>query len=306
MEHFWIVLTVMAAFLQAVRTAAQRDLNKKMSTLATTYVRSLFGLPVLAVYLAAVLASTGEAGPPLKFAYMAWTFTGAMAQVLATMLLIRMFRLKSFGVGTMLTKSDVIITAIMGSVFFSEKVSAGGAAALLVIFTGVIVMSLARTSVAAMAGRSGLLATLFDEPQRVALGCAVSFSVSYLALRQATLVMGGGTFLWRGGWTVLIAIAMQTLVVGVWLWAVEPGAFFQLRRNLKLSTFIGITSAVGSIGWFTAFALENASYVRAVGQVEVVFTLLISSLYFRERITTREAAGIALAVIGVVMFRLWA
>ena len=47
----------------------------------------------------------------------------------------------------------------------------------------------------------------------------------------------------------------------------------QLWPNLRLSAFIGLTSAVGSIGWFTAFALQNASYVRAVGQIEVVFTL---------------------------------
>ena len=45
--------------------------------------------------------------------------------------------------------------------------------------------------------------------------------------------------------------------------------------NWRLCTFIGVTSAVGSICWFTAFALENASYVRSVGQVEAIFTLLM-------------------------------
>jgi drug/metabolite transporter (DMT)-like permease len=68
--------------------------------------------------------------------------------------------------------------------------------------------------------------------------------------------------------------------------------------------FIGVTSTLGSIAWFTAFALQNASYVRAVGQVEVVFTLLISVLYFRERINPLELAGIAATVAGVLLFRL--
>ena len=70
--------------------------------------------------------------------------------------------------------------------------------------------------------------------------------------------------------------------------------------------FIGTTSAIGSICWFTAFALENASYVRAVGQIEVVFTLLVSALYYRERISVSEYAGIGLTMLGVLLFRLTA
>src|SRR5262245_3146684 len=110
MEHFWIFLAVLGALLQAIRTAAQRDLNKHLSTLATTYVRSLFGLPILVVYLATIVAITGEGAPPLKADYLAFTLAGAMTQVVATMLLIRMFTLRSFAVGTMLTKVDIVIT----------------------------------------------------------------------------------------------------------------------------------------------------------------------------------------------------
>ena len=49
---------------------------------------------------------------------------------------------------------------------------------------------------------------------------------------------------------------------------------------------------MGSIGWYTAFAMQNASYVRAVGQIEVVFTLLIAWFYFRERMTALELLGV--------------
>ena len=74
------------------------------------------------------------------------------------------------------------------------------------------------------------------------------------------------------------------------------------RASSAPSLFVGITSAIGSIGWFTAMAMQNASYVKAVGQVEVIFTVLISTLYFRERITAMEYAGIATIVVAVLMF----
>lgn len=315
MQHFWIVLAVMGALLQAIRTAAQRDLNRHLSTLDTTYVRSLFGLPFLAVYLLVVLAATGEGLPSFNVAYLTYTFVGAMAQVAATALLIRMFTLRSFGVGTMLTKVDIVITAIFGALFFSEILSLGGVVALLVVMSGVMLMSLERTqrSGELAAGNSSnranlawIGAALRDKATVVALGCAGSFAVSFLTFREAALVIGEGTFLWRGGWTVVLAILMQTVIIGAWLAWREPGLVGRLAPHLRISTFIGATSAVGSICWFTAFALQNASYVRAVGQIEVVFTLLVSALYYREGISRLEYAGIALTVVGVLMFRLLA
>lgn len=311
MDHLWIFLAVLGALLQAIRTAAQRDLNRHLSTLATTYVRSLFGLPVLAVYLAIVLVVTGEGLPAFSIAYLAYTLAGAMAQVIATMLLIQMFTLRSFGVGTMLTKVDIVITALLGAVFFSEQLSASGVAALGVVMAGVLMMSFERTQKTgwmseAADRRWGSLvrAALEDKANMVALGCATSFAISFLTFREAALVIGEGSFLWRGGWTVLLAILMQTVIVGAWLAWREPGLAGKVAPHFRLSSFIGATSAVGSICWFTAFALQNASYVRAVGQVEVVFTLLVSALYYRERISALEYAGIALTVAGVLMFRL--
>lgn len=319
MEHLWIALAVLAALLQAVRTAAQRDLNKRLSTLATTYVRSLFGLPVMVLYLIVVLAMTGEGMPRLNAAYLLFTLAGAMAQVIATMLLIRMFTLRNFGVGTMLTKVDIVITAILGAVLFSETLTAGGVLALAVVMAGVVLMSIDRTLKVAPkdAGANHADSTsrnawraasnfACDPALRVAFGCAFSFSISYLTLREATLVMGDGGFAWRGAWTVVISTAMQTVIVGAYIAWKEPAIFGQMLPNARLSSFIGAASAVGSICWFTAFALQNASYVRAVGQVEVVFTLLVAALYYRERITAAEYAGIALTIAGVLLFRLMA
>ncbi len=51
---------------------------------------------------------------------------------------------------------------------------------------------------------------------------------------------------------------------------------------------------LGSVGWFTAMTLEQASYVRAFGQIEFIFAMLVSTLFFRERYTRNELVGIAL------------
>jgi drug/metabolite transporter (DMT)-like permease len=50
--------------------------------------------------------------------------------------------------------------------------------------------------------------------------------------------------------------------------------------------------------------LENAAYVRAVGQIELVFTFIASYFFSRERSTALELGGILLVVAGIVILLL--
>ncbi|MEQ8660894.1 MAG: EamA family transporter [Gammaproteobacteria bacterium] len=305
MEFIWIPLSVFAAFMQAIRTAAQKTLNQRMSTLGTTYVRSLAGLPFLVLFLGVVLGVQGGGMPTWHAAFLTLAAAGALTQVIATALLIRLFTLKTFAVGSMLVKSDILMTAMIGSLWFSEDLSLLGWVALLVVLAGVLLLLGARFGPRALAPDEATLGgVLGTRATRIALGCALMFSFSYLFVREATLAIGPGSFLWRGGWTVVVVTGTQVICLGAWLAVTEPAAFKQLWPNRRLVGFIGLTSALGSIGWFTAFALENASYVRAVAQVEAVFTLLISWLYFRESVKVSEVAGIVVMIVGVLMFRL--
>jgi drug/metabolite transporter (DMT)-like permease len=54
------------------------------------------------------------------------------------------------------------------------------------------------------------------------------------------------------------------------------------------------------MAWVMAFTLKDAASVKAVGQVEILFTLIASHVVFRERITARELAGILLVASGVI------
>lgn len=304
MDSLWIVFAVGAALMQAIRTAAQKTLNQRMSNLATTYVRSLFGLPVMMAYLAAVLAINGGGVPEFSARFVGFAAAGATTQVVATMLLIYLFKLRNFAIGSMLIRIDILMTALIGAVFFSETLTTWGVAALVVVVGGVVLMSVGRIGTAAIgADDATLRAALLSWPTQVALACALLFSLSYLLMREATLVLLPGDFLWRAAWTMVTATGLQVVVVGIWLARSEPGLLGQLWANRRISGFIGLTSAAGSIGWFNAFALQNASYVRGVAQIEIVFTLLISWLYFRERLTGLEYAGIVVTICGVVMFR---
>ena len=72
----------------------------------------------------------------------------------------------------------------------------------------------------------------------------------------------------------------------------------------RQSSLVGLFSLIGSWCWFAAFSLQSAAYVFAVGQVELLFSLIIGVVWFRERLTARELAGMVLltaSILGVVL-----
>ena len=51
----WIIYTLLAASMQAIRTAGQKKLAQHISPMAATLVRYLFGFPVALAYLLFVI-----------------------------------------------------------------------------------------------------------------------------------------------------------------------------------------------------------------------------------------------------------
>ena len=47
--------------------------------------------------------------------------------------------------------------------------------------------------------------------------------------------------------------------------------------------------------------IQNAAYVRTLGQIELVFTFIVSVLFFRERPTVLEVFGILTVIGGIVV-----
>lgn len=306
MEHLWIVAALLAAFFQSLRHAALKELNRHLSATVTTYVRMLFGLPFLVAYLVALMLWTSTALPPLSARF--WMFCGitAITQVVMTLLMVHLFRLGNLAVGVMLTKADVILTALIGSALFSERISAIGWVAILLTLSGMITASAGRLPPTAWSkGDTSIADLLLGPAARLGLLAAFTAAISYLALREAILDIDPAAGpLMRSALAGVGMTVLSFVLVGAWLLFTERTELARIRHWPRLCTFLGFASAAGTIGWFTASALTNASYVAAVAHVQIVFVMLISRYWFKETIRPLEFAGIALILTGIIVFRM--
>ena len=276
--------------MQTVRTAGQKRLSEDVSNLMATLTRFLFGLPFALAYLGALMTVYGWVPPPIDAEFLTFTFIAAVSQIVGTVLLIRMFSFRNFTVGTAYARTEAFLTAVLGALFFSEVVSLPGWAAISTSIVGVVLITVAQGNKV----EGGLLGQLFTPIAGMGVASGLGFALAALSLRRASLSLGDPNYLATAALTLVTIIAIETVLLGVIVAVRDREQFTAMRGKLKIGTFIGATSMLGSVGWFTAMTLEQASYVRAFGQVEFVFAMLVSTQLFRERYTRKELVGIAL------------
>ena len=130
------------------------------------------------------------------------------------------------------------------------------------------------------------------------------FAISAVCYRSATLSVVSDLVYLRSGFTLLIVILSQSLIMTIWLALFEPGQIKLVWLERRKGFWVGVTSLSGSFFWFTAFTLQNAAYVKAVGQIELILSLLITTLFFKERVLRREILGmllIGVSAIGLIL-----
>jgi drug/metabolite transporter (DMT)-like permease len=288
-DWWWIPITVWAAFAQTVRNAAQRGLTAELGTWGATLVRFLYGLPFALLWFLLVKA---ESTPPATPAFIGWVFLGAISQIVATGLLLRTMQERNFALGVAYSKSEVLQVALFAFVFLGDPLTVPLAIAVALGTAGVLLLS---------EGPSIGWAT---RPAVLGLASGAAFALAAVGYRGATLALPGSSFLLVGAFTLLVAQAMQTLLLGSWLAVSNFRTITKAVQQWRPSLLAGFMGAAASAGWFTAFALESAAHVRTLGLVELVFSYAVSLKLFRERLSRRELAGMALIAAGVAAITL--
>jgi drug/metabolite transporter (DMT)-like permease len=284
----WAVFTLVAAAAQTMRNAAQRELTATLGTVGATHVRFLFGFPFSVLFLIGVLVASARtlSAPPLAF----WPYVidGALAQILATALMLAAMGERSFVAAIAYIKTEPVQVALFGFIFLGDRVSMPMIIAILIATTGVIVMSLKpRAAVADW------------RPTLIGVAAGAMFALSAIGYRGAILMLGDANFVFAATYTVTVGLLLQTVLLSLYLAWREPGVLRAIGRAWRPSLFAGLMGAVASEFWFLAFAIATAASVRTLALVEVLFAQAISSLVFKQKMTPRETAGIILVVLGV-------
>lgn len=295
--ELWIPITIGAAFLQNLRSAGQKHLKNVMGTTGATFVRFGFGLPFAVLYLFALRWAADYQFPVPTLEFFAWAMLGGVCQIAATFLLVYLFSFRNFAVGTAYSRTEPAQAALFGLMFLGETVTAGVLMAIAVSVFGVMLISVAHVQMSAR----NLVASLVSRNALIGLASGTAFGVSAVAYRAASLSLGGPNFIMQASVTLAFVIAFQTLIMAVWMIFRERQEFARIAKAWKPALFVGFVGATASFGWFMAMTLQQAAVVKALAQIEMLFTFASSIFFFKEKINAYETVGCILIVGGILM-----
>ncbi|CTQ48799.1 EamA-like transporter family protein [Jannaschia donghaensis] len=287
----WIVATLFAASVQALRFLLQKRLAVSgLSPAASTFARFVYAPGVIGAGLAAWTLATGTGLPIVGTGFWPYALAGGISQILATMCVVALFAHRNFAVGIAFSKVTVLLTVATGFVVLGETVTWADIAAMLVGLVGVLILSVPAGGGWQVLNRGSVLG----------LASGVFFSISAVGYRGASLVVESDAPVLRAAVTLALVTLVQAVVLAAWLAWRDRAGLIAVFTRWRVTTLVGATSMAGSLGWFTAYTLQTAAYVNAVGQVELILSMAISWLVLGERFSWRELLAIALVSCSVI------
>lgn len=278
----WIAFTLLAAFMQAWRNALQKKVRETNTTSAATLSRFLYASPLALVYLLLLYQGYDEPIPEFNSHFVRLILQIAMAQIMATIFMVMLFHKHNYVIGAGLAKSEAMLTALLGVVWFSVSLSGLAWLGVIIGTAAVWVMS----SIEKV--KSISFSTLV-----LGLSCGLCFALTSLWIREASLLLETQAIV-SAAWVLLLVICSQCLILGLWMLIKEPQALILLFKRPALPLAVSVCSMVGSLGWFSAMSLEIVPKVKTLGMVEVGFTILISLFWLKENIKKRDYVALAL------------
>jgi len=204
-------------------------------------------------------------------------------------------RARAFSVAIAFTKTEPVHVALFGFVFLGDALTPAHLAAIAIATGGVIV-------VAAKPGTDRNARSA--KPVLFGIASGGLFALAAVGIRGGILALGDAPYFLRATTTLVWSLGLQASLLGAWLLAFDRAALARSLAVWRQSLFAGFMGAFASQFWFLGFSLTSAANVRTLALVEVLFAQAVSRRVFGQRVSAREAAGMALVVVGVALLLL--
>ncbi|MGF1846701.1 multidrug transporter [Vibrio lentus] len=289
MSFSWIAFTLLAALSQSWRNAFQSKLAGTMSVAGVTLARFIWAGPIALIYLYSLYQWQPVSTPSFSGEFVFYIVAAAIMQILATGLMVMLFKLENYAIGAGLAKCEAPVSAVLSVLFFGTALTVTGWIGVLIGTLGVLIMSSA-------SGWRSLSPKVF----LLGMACSTAFALTSLWVREASLSIGL-PFPHSAAWVLFLVISLQTVIICTYLFFRERDTLRQIFTKSKLVVMTSLASVIGSLGWFSAMSLQAVPYVKTLGQIEVVFMVLISYFWLGQSIARKDILALILLSIAAVL-----
>ena len=300
MEFIWIFAAIFAAACQTARSAFQKNMISKLGEYGAAYIRFCYALPFTSLIWLIWINIPGNNIPDLSLYSLFLCLLGSIFQVLFTYVLMKVFAHKNFATGIAFSKTEVILIAFLEIIILSVTFSMSIILGIILGVISVLLLSYAKKADSILKTFKLLINSILSVGTLVGLLSGLLLAGSVVTFRMS-IISVDGPLLDKSLFISFIAIVFQTILVGLYLVINKRDQFLAVIKYWKPSLPAGLSGTGATFGWFVAFGLTTAAEVRAVGQIELIFSILISVIFFKEKIKITELTGIILLGLSILI-----
>ncbi len=293
----WIPITILAALSQTIRTAIQRHMKGPLGDYGASAIRFIYAIPFAWLWFLLVLQITEQKFPALNTQFLIWLTIGGIAQILFTVFLIKLFSHKNFLVGIALSKTEVLLIASIEVLIMSTAISLQFGAAIFLGTISVILLSLRGS----LFSRKDIIGSVISKSTYTGLIAGGFLAISVVAFRLSINSLSEGDFLIRATTAAAIGVVGQAIIMILFLFIFRKAELYAALKLWRPGLATGLFAAITTAAWFSAFALHRAAEVRAVGQIELIFSLAITIFIFKQKLTKLELMGVLLLSSSILL-----
>ena len=295
----WFFLTILAIFFQIIRNLEQKKLHQNLDVFTTSWSRFILPFPFAII----VVASTFDY---YEYEFFHYILINALFQIFGNIFLIKTIQSKNFSVGIAFSKTEIIQALILGFILYNFRFNLNEILAIFLAFIGIILLAKIdfknfkkfTKSLKNIASLYGVL-------------CGFCFGITSYNIQFASkyLINDGFSSIKASTLVLLYTIFLQNIFFII-LKSFQKRLFSDVKKlflidNYRRFLFTSISSFIGSICWYGAYAIGNVIYVKTVSQLEIIFSMLISKFYLKEKNSFKENIGIIFVLSAVLLIILY-
>ncbi len=218
-----------------------------------------------------------------------WSSVGAGVTAAIALICFQKLIANGLGRGAVLEKLSILVIAFAEWIWFGCRWTGWGVAALGLIAVGIFLMSVDKSNAIDTKGSRGNM--------MYTLGTVGFTSASTLLAKLAVGAVSPAIAL-----SLRTGVAMLTVVI----WLCLTGSLSCIRKipgNQRwYLTASGVSAGIAWLCYFFALTMGDASVVHGIDKLSVLVTTASGRLFYRERYSRHKLLGIAVMVIGIVIW----
>ena len=285
----WITLSLLTAFSLATSDALTKKVLRSRDEYFVAWIRLIFALPLLVVSLFFIEI------PPLDRTFWLATVCALPLEIVALILYTKALKVSPLSVTLPFLALTPLFLIVTSNLILGERVSASGAAGILLMAAGAYTLNLHKARYAVM---GPIKAILKEKGSIMMIGVAFIYSITSslgkMAIEHSSPIFFGSFYF------ILVTVLFTPIAIKM-----NRGKLSFKKKEIIPFVTIGFTYSIMIVCHMLAMSLVHVAYMISIKRTSLLFGMIYGHFLFGEERIAEKIAGGIIMLAGFILIVIW-